>query len=311
MKRAATIYYNISLLLCFVVGMMDVVHAQNASSGLQEIPLPSASTGDSNSVVADSNAIADDFVWPATIGEIYVPDGFVRHDVDSNSFAAYLRGLPLRPKGCRVLDYLGRKGWASDYAHAVINMDIGSVDLQQCADALIRLRAEWLYGLKRYDDIVFHFTNRFSCPYRRWADGDRVYVSGGSKAGWSHRAKRNYSYECFRDYLEMVFTYAGTMSLDYDARKVAYSDMQIGDFFLCPGRPGHAILVGDMVENPSTGEKLFLVLESNTPAADIHVLGVDSDDTTTPWYSLSQLLRYGFIDFPTYSFCEDNLRRFK
>ena len=60
---------------------------------------------------------------------------------------------------------------------AVIDMDIGERDLQQCADAVIRLRAEYLYGTGQYDKIHFNFTSGFNAQYIKWMQGSRISVT--------------------------------------------------------------------------------------------------------------------------------------
>ena len=59
-------------------------------------------------------------------------------------------------------------------AFAVVDMEIGNRDLQQCADAVIRLRAEYLWKHKRYTDIKFNFTSGFTAEYKKWAEGNRI-----------------------------------------------------------------------------------------------------------------------------------------
>ena len=85
------------------------------------------------------------------------PSGYVRETCSDNSFTTYLRNLPLLPKGSKVLLYNGKEKANQAAAFAVVDMEIGNRDLQQCADAVIRLRAEYLWKHKRYADIKFNF----------------------------------------------------------------------------------------------------------------------------------------------------------
>jgi hypothetical protein len=50
-------------------------------------------------------------------------------------------------------------------------MEIGNKDLHQCADAVMRLRAEYLWNEERYDKIHFNFTNGFRVDYTKWIEG--------------------------------------------------------------------------------------------------------------------------------------------
>ena len=90
------------------------------------------------------------------------PSGYVRETCSDNSFTTYLRNLPLLPKGSKVLLYNGKEKANQAAAFAVVDMEIGNRDLQQCADAVIRLRAEYLWKHKRYADIKFNFTSGFT-----------------------------------------------------------------------------------------------------------------------------------------------------
>ena len=73
------------------------------------------------------------------------PQGFARQAVNSSSFAHYLRNLPLKPAGSKVKYYNGALKNDAAYV-AVVNMPISDRNLQQCADAVMRLRAEYFYA---------------------------------------------------------------------------------------------------------------------------------------------------------------------
>ncbi len=105
---------------------------------------------------------------------IALPAGFTRINVKEGSFEEYLRNLPLRPRGSKVYYYDGREKRDTRVYCAVVDMEIGKRDLQQCADAVIRLRAEYLYKQKAYNKIHFNFTNGFRADYTKWAEGYQI-----------------------------------------------------------------------------------------------------------------------------------------
>jgi len=192
------------------------------------------------------------------------PPGFERTPAEDGTFAAWLRGLPLRPEGAPVLTYTGKPKWRQDVHAAVIDIDVGKRDLQQCADAIMRLRAEWLYGLGRDKEIAFNDT-----------DGKRRRFS----------AYKRKDHAGLRKYMDLVFAYAGTYSLERELTPVAAADIAIGDLFIKGGFPGHAVLVADMAVNRETGETRFLLLQSYMPAQDIHVLKNPNASDGSPWYT--------------------------
>lgn len=248
---------------------------------------------------------------PTSVVEIPAPMGYERvKNEDSTSFAFYLRTLPLKPLGTPVYTYRGDVSWTTDCAYAVIDgIDTGKDDLQQCADAIIRLRAEWLYAHQCYDDIAFHFTNGWLCDYKHWAEGNRVSVKG-NHTSWYQAAQRDYSYPTFRKYLNMVFNYAGTLSLSRELKSAKLQDMQIGDVFIIGGSPGHAIIVIDVAENPGTHDRAFVVAESYMPAQDIHILKNSGHDGM-PWFFVNDFLEMQGCNFPTYWYSTDCLKRFR
>lgn len=231
------------------------------------------------------------------------PHGYARQTVQAGSFAAWLRNLPLKPGRPPVLLYNGREKGNQQAQYAVVDMDVGDRDLQQCADAVMRLRAEYLYSAKQ--DIRFHFTSGDECDFQRWAQGYRPDVHSNS-VSWKRSFAPDDSYRSFRQYLDVVFNYAGTASLSRELHPVKVEDMEIGDVFIHGGFPGHAVLVADMAADPS-GKKVFLIVQSYMPAQEIHVLKNPASEEMGPWYPLD----FGDeLYTPEWTFANTELKRF-
>lgn len=237
-----------------------------------------------------------------------VPEGFVRATTDSTSFAAWLRRLPMHPDGYPVHLYDGRLKSRTDVHCAVLDIDIGRRDLQQCADAVIRLRAEYLYSRGRYDDIHFRFTNGFVAEYKRWRRGERIRVDG-NRVYWVAGGKVSDGYPEFRRYLDMVFAYAGSASLERELYAVEPTALRGGDVWIEGGYPGHAVIVLDVALQPDSGERLFLLAQSYMPAQEIHVLKNPANDDDNPWYSVGKMGEN--LETPEWAFGKDQLRRFR
>ncbi len=237
---------------------------------------------------------------------IRVPDGFERINVENNSFGEYLRALPLKPHGTKIRLYNGEVTKKNVHV-AVLDIDIGNRDLQQCADAVIRLRAEYLYSQGLYKRIHFNFTNGFKADYWKWMDGNRIVVKGNNTF-WVKNTNYSKEYNSFRKYLDVVFAYAGTLSLSNEMKIEPIENMQIGDVFLKGATPGHAVIVLDMAENKKTGEKIFLTAQSYMPAQSIHILKNPVNETLSPWYSTN----FGdTLKTPEWDFDKNQLMRFE
>ncbi|MBL7774655.1 MAG: DUF4846 domain-containing protein [Saprospiraceae bacterium] len=211
------------------------------------------------------------------------PEGYERLPAPAGSFGAYLRQLPLRPDGSPVRLYDGGLKYRQDAHCAVIDLDPGRRNLQQCADAAIRLRAEYLFAHRRFSDIHFQFTNGFRADYARWRAGNRIRVDG-KQVRWTTSGAPDTSRAAFRQYLDMVFAYAGTASLERELRAADLSGIQPGDVWIEGGYPGHAVIVLDVAEQPGTGARCFLLAQSYMPAQDIHVLKNPEQPDGNPWY---------------------------
>lgn len=199
------------------------------------------------------------------------PQGFEREVATPGSFADWLRGLPLKPAGTPVLLHSGKPKWRQDVHLAVIDIDTGKRDLQQCADAVMRLRAEWLLASKRKAEIAFNDTGRGKpMSFAKWARGERPTASGRDLV-WSRKAAPDESYASFRRYMDTVFAWAGTHSLERELLLVSRGPVETGDVIIKGGFPGHAVLVADTAVDGS-GARRHVLIQSFMPAQDMHVL---------------------------------------
>jgi len=234
-----------------------------------------------------------------------VPAEFERVSVEPNSFEAYLRSLPLKPNGSEVHYYDGRIKSNNVYS-AVVDLAIGKRDLHQCADAVMRLRAEYLWNEKKYDQIHFNFTNGFRVDYSKWMQGQRI-AFNGNKTYWTSGGTASNTYASFWKYMELIFTYAGTLSLDKELHSKPIDEMKIGDVFIHGGSPGHAVIVVDMAINKETNEKVFMIAQSYMPAQETQILWNLNQTESSPWYSVN----FGEnLKTPEWTFNKSDLKAF-
>jgi hypothetical protein len=223
-----------------------------------------------------------------------------------NTFTGYLRNLELKQHGALVHYYDGTvKDNPGIYA-AVVDMDPGTRDLQQCADAVMRLRAEYLFAIGSKDQIHFHFNNGFLADFSKWMQGYRIVI--GRTGGWVKKAAPASDHNTLRSYLDLVYAYASSLSLSKELRSVAWRDMQPGDVLIRGGSPGHAETVMDMAVD-SRGHKVFLLSQSYMPAQDIQILENPSNKDISPWYTLDEAPYT--VHTPQYDFSTSELKRWE
>lgn len=223
----------------------------------------------------------------ATIYERFpAPKGYEKVKAPSGSWESYLQDFPLLPPGSPVLDYTG-KPISDQKSHvAVLDIDVGKKDLQQCADAIIRLRAEYLWGKNQKDQIAFKFTSGHHYAWSAYAAGIRPEVKG-NQVNFRQTAPADHSFEAFRRYLDIVFMYAGTISLHRDMQQVnRKSEYQIGDVLVHPGSPGHAVIIVDKAKN-AKGESIYLLAQGYTPAQSVHIVK-SGHSGISPWFKIPQ-----------------------
>ncbi len=216
------------------------------------------------------------------VKDIPLPEGYNRITSDSASFGEWLRHIVLK-KDRTVYTFDGTPKQNQSAQFAVLDISVGNKNLQQCADAVMRLRAEYLFAQKKYDEIVFtdneNHSYKFTPPYTR---------------------------ENFARYLEKVFGWCGSASLAKQLKAVNdFSDIRSGDVLIRGGFPGHAVIVIDVATN-AAGKKMYLLAQSYMPAQDIHILLNPMNEEFSPWYEVNENM---IIQTPEYLFYESELRR--
>lgn len=226
---------------------------------------------------------ADARIRPLRVA-IAPPPGFTRVATKEGSFAAFLRDLPLRPEHTPVRAYTKEVLHEADdpRIHAVVELDVSPTDIQQCADSVIRLHAEWQWTSGKRDAIGYHFLSGDLATWPHYRAGERPIVDG-NRVRFQNSASPKDDHVTFRKYLDMVFNYASTISLaGKSSRAVPKEELQAGDFFVLPGGPGHAILILD-VASDERGHKVALLGQGYMPAQDFQVLATSAG---SPWFSL-------------------------
>ncbi len=249
------------------------------------------------------NTVVETTVALEKVSDIALPKGFNREK--TSEFGAYLREIKLK-KNKTVYLFDGRLKGNQTAQFAVLDVSVGDRDLQQCADAVMRLRAEFLFSKQQFDAIKFKDGDGFSMDFGKWAKGNKI-VFSQNKLSWQANNTCNSSRESFMKYLNSVFAFAGTATLAKELRPLSnVNDLDIGDVFIKGGSPGHAVIVMDIATN-AAGKKVFLIAQSYMPAQDIHILKNPSDALLSPWFSID----FGDeLDTPEWVFKKEQLKRF-
>jgi Domain of unknown function (4846) len=194
------------------------------------------------------------------VADIPLPPGYERIETSPQSFGSWLRNIRLNSDNTVYL-FDGTKKYNQDAQYAVLKIPVGKKDLQQCADAIMRLRAEYLASSDRRSEICFidNLGKRYLC----------VAESGSAE---------------FERFLEKVYSYCGTSSLSRQLKPVRdFNRIQPGDVLIKGGFPGHAVIVMDVAEN-KTGQKIYMIAQSYMPAQSIHILKNPGRKDISPWY---------------------------
>lgn len=235
---------------------------------------------------------------------IKTPEGYKRAKSPKNSFVNFLRNYKLKKDGKPVLLYNGSKK-ANQSAHvAVFKLPIENEDLQQCADSIMRVYAEYFWHTDQKDRIKFHFVDGFLAEYSKWQAGCRIQVTDNGSY-WVGSATPDSSYKTYKKYMRMVFAYSGTLSMEAEAKKIKTKNIRTGDIFIEGGSPGHVVMVTDTCKNKN-GKKAFLLAQGYMPAQEFHVLKNPMHEEN-PWY-YEEEIKYPLVT-PEYTFDKGSLKR--
>jgi len=239
-------------------------------------------------VGAASRQASDDYPWPRSnaaydplAARLPTPRGFRRVPLERGSWGDWLRHLPLLPRGSPVTSHRDDLVMPGDFPALAAVADLDVRKNQECADTILRLRAEYLRQAGRDREIVFKAANGEAISWGRWKGGMRPHSDG--RRLWSTRdARPDASRASFDRFLDAVFTWCGTYSLAQEGTAASITDARVGDFFVHPGNPGHAVLIVDLARNDS-GRTRALLLEGYMPAQSAHIL---ARARGLPWFDL-------------------------
>lgn len=224
---------------------------------------------------------------------VYAPD----------SWPYFLQHLPTEDKP--IVDYRGRAISDQEKHVAILTYDVGHTDLQQCADALMRLRAEYLFSRQKFSQIGFHFN---SGDYYSWTDyrrGIRPVVTGNRIKFVRASLPSDSTHASLRAYLDIIFAYANTVSLCKELKNA--DRLETGTIVIFPGHPGHCMIIADAALADKS-DTVYKLVEGYMPAQSIYVLSNPYEPELNPWYHLKQR---GDISTASCTFRSYFLRKFE
>ena len=257
-----------------------------------------------NAVIASTDLVNKE---GSTIKDrVSVPDGFKRVAYAKGSYQEYLRSYKLKAFGSKIINYDNSEYFWQQGHIGILEIPVPKNGLQQCADALIRIRSEYLWDTNRKGEIGFNFTSGHYCSWKKYAEGYRPKISG-NKVSFHKTAGRDASKQNFYKYLNLIYMYSGTLSLYNELKSVDAKDLQIGDMLIKGGSPGHIVMICDEVVNVQGGKR-YLLFQGNTPAQSVHLVKNLEDTTISPWY---QLENNAVVPVSNYTFSNSKFVRFK
>jgi hypothetical protein len=244
-------------------------------------------------------------IIPETIRGIPLPERFNYVDDGDSAYSNWLLDLKFK-KSKTVYLYNGKLKSNQDAQYGVLNIDIGKKDLVQCADAAMKLRADYLFEKHLYDQIKFLTTSGNELSFENWLKGMRWKAHDAKLVSYNTNKEASNIKQEYDLFMELVFSYCGTYSLSKQLKAVNDSrSIQAGDVFVYGGFPGHAVTVMAVAKNEEN-KRIFLLSQGYMPAQDIHILKNYANDDQNPWYKVSDLYP---LYTPQWQFEKGSLKR--
>jgi len=233
------------------------------------------------------------------------PEGYER--IFNDGYSKFLRQFPLKNDNI-VKRYDGRNKYNNNIWDAVFDYDIGKGDLHQCADAVLYMRAHFLFKQGLTENLYYNFVSGFKAKYSDYMT-HYYKIEGNNVSLVSRNNILKDNPETLRKWLRQIFSYANTWSIDtYDSSPVNILEMKPGDFFIESNPPpatGHAINVVDVVVNKTNSKKMYMLSQSYMPAQETHILINPLNGGV--WYTLDE---FKDIVTPEWTFTVNQLKRF-
>lgn len=142
-----------------------------------------------------------------------------------------------------------------------------------------RVRAEYLFAQKRFDEIGFHFCSGQFYTWKMYCNGELPVSNGNNVYFISTKKLHDHSHTSLRKYIDIVYTYANTISLCKEL--ITTDSLAVDTVIIWPGSPGHCCIIID--EKIMHGnEKLFKLAEGYITAQSVYVPSNPYNQQLTP-----------------------------
>jgi hypothetical protein len=210
--------------------------------------------------------------------------GFRGFPAELGSFAEWLRLLPLAAPATPVRNHRGDIVVPGDDEHlaAVVAIDVGTEDVQQSADVILRLHAEWRWFRSDFR-MLYLSDNELELPLQPRQNGEHlVDAADQSRESPDAAPQSKREYADFRRYLDRVFARSDAPALLAESVALPPQDLEPGAFFLNDRHPAEVLVVLDVATSP-TGQRRMLLAQALNPAQDLAVIRPNRD---TAWFAV-------------------------
>lgn len=182
-----------------------------------------------------------------------LPPGLVRDPAEPDSFAHWIRNLPVKAANHAIRDWQGQEVLDQAFSYAIVDLDVRR--WQECADVAMRLWAEFLWGRGEASRIRFKLEGGGPNPR---LGGLRSDQRATLDALLSHQ-----------------YQWASSAVLKRDLAQVPPAQVRPGDVVVlrrAGASQGHVFVILDVARNPSDGAAKVVLAHSNIPAQSFHVV---------------------------------------